>query len=338
MPNQPLYPLAKPIEGDVVVLCEGDAVGYDSALLKRWADAADLNGRFVKVMACGTGDALFGMADAIGRTIPVVVIEDRDFRTPAEAEKECLKKLKNRENRNCAMRGWMAWQRAEIENYFADDNVLVPVLAEAFSCDHDEVRNAVKRALSLLPTFQALEYALFRARKSWLSTDANRALRVETMSWGNGSLEALAHEVVREKLEKRLTKWQSSLHDGQAWEDPMSGDDLLRDFDTKIREWTGMEYNSDVWRVDWACKEVLKLTRQMMSEKRPGWWSAPHARNAPVNWGAFANDHDRDEHDRRIERELLPKFIGKVLEEYADGRTEHLASDFAKLAETLKAQ
>ena len=162
MANQPLYPNAKPVEGDVLILCEGDVLGYESALLKLWADASDLNGRFVKVMACGTATALYGMADAVGRTVPVIVIEDRDFRTHTEAKKDCDKHFKNREGRNVAMRGWFAWQRAEIENYFTDDTVLPPVFADLFSCDEDDVRDAVRSALSLLFVSQALEYALYR--------------------------------------------------------------------------------------------------------------------------------------------------------------------------------
>ena len=156
MPNAPLYPNARPLDCDVLILCEGDVVGYESELLKAWADAnvASLNGRFVKVMACGTSEALFGFADAIGRTIPIIVVEDRDFRTPDESRKECDKKLKNREGRNVAMRGWFSWQRAEIENYFTDDVVLAPVFSEAFKCSQEEVRVAVGSAISVLAVTQ----------------------------------------------------------------------------------------------------------------------------------------------------------------------------------------
>jgi hypothetical protein len=112
--NIPLYPSAKPIGCDGLIICEGDATGYETALLKKWADAADLNGRFVKALACGTASALFGMADAIGRTTPIIVIEDRDFRTDDEARKECHKNLKNRQGRSVAVLEWAFWRRGEL--------------------------------------------------------------------------------------------------------------------------------------------------------------------------------------------------------------------------------
>ncbi len=336
MANSPLYPNAKPIDGDVVILCEGDAVGYETALLKLWADSADLAGRFVKVMACGTAEALYGVADAVGRTVPVIVVEDRDFRTADEASKECNKKLKNREARNVAMRGWFAWQRAEIENYFADDEVLPRVFADAFACSEDDVRTAILSTLERLPVSQALEYALYRARKSWLSTDANRSLRVESLRWDQTGEVALAAETVREKLKARLTKWQKSLHDGSDWEDPMAGDQLLADFDAKCGAWTGLAYEDPIWRRDWACKEVVKRVRMTLAAARPGWWSAPPDKHAPVDWKAMPDEKARDAHDRTLEGILRPKLVKAVASRLATDGTFDLKADLAELATLVR--
>jgi len=39
-------------------------------------------------MPCGTGAAIFGMSDAIGRSRPIAVIEDRDFRPLSKAAEQ----------------------------------------------------------------------------------------------------------------------------------------------------------------------------------------------------------------------------------------------------------
>jgi hypothetical protein len=314
VPNQPLYPNAKPVDGDVLILCEGDAVGYESKLLKAWADGTDLTGRFVKVFACGTSTAFYGVADAIGRTVPIIIVEDRDFRTIEEARTECNKQMKNREGRSIAMHGWVAWRRAEIENYFTDDALLPSVFAEVFDCTPDAVRDAVRSALGLLSVSQALEYALYRARKSWLSTDANRALRVESLKWSAAGQTALPAEEVKAKLEKRLIKWQQSLHDGTTWEDPMAGQQLLADFEAKCSEWAKLTYEDVAWRRDWACKEVVKRVRMTLTQTKPGWWSVAGISDAPVVWTTFKDDKERDEHDRFIERTVQPMLVTAVVE------------------------
>ena len=103
MRPKPLFPDACPFSCDVLVLCEGDAVGYETQLLKLWADAEDLEGAFVQVMPGGTSEALYGMADSVGRTVPIIVIEDRDFRTPDEARADSNSKKTDRQNRSVSV-------------------------------------------------------------------------------------------------------------------------------------------------------------------------------------------------------------------------------------------
>lgn len=336
MPNIPLFPNAKPFDGDVLILCEGDAVGYEAELLKAWADATDLDGRFVKVMSCGTAEALYGVADGIGRTIPIIVIEDRDFRTVDEARKECQKYLNNREGRGIAMRGWFAWQRAEIENYFTDDSLICSVFADVFKCETESVRDAVRSALDLLAVSQALEYALYRARKSWTSTDPNRALRVESMLWNDSGRTSLPVMQVRDKLKSRLEKWQKSLHDGTTWEDPMAGEQLLADFDKKCIDWKGLSYEEIMWRRDWGCKEVVKHVRMTLSQAKPGWWSLRGSPDSPVDWKSMKDDKARDCHDRHLERIIQPTLVKAVLLKLASDLPFDLRTELDNLANIIR--
>ena len=115
-------------------MCEGDLSGYEAAILGRWLRERTPTDKTVDVRPCGTSEALFGMADAIGRAVRVIVIEDRDFRSPDRAKAECDSTCTEREERNLAMRGWLCWSWNEIENYFLDDEVLLPAMKEIFEC------------------------------------------------------------------------------------------------------------------------------------------------------------------------------------------------------------
>jgi hypothetical protein len=264
------------------------------------------------------------------------VVEDRDFRTADEASKDCDSKLKNREGRNVAMRGWFAWQRSEIENYFTDDEVLPPVFADAFQCSEDDVRAAIRSALEHLPVSQALEYALYRARKRWQLTDANRRLRVECFRWDATREIALTAEEVRERLGHRLEKWQDSVHDGSDWRDPWAGQELFADFEAKCREWTGLSYEDATWRQDWACKEVVKHVRKFLAEAKPGWWSTTTNKDAPVDWKAMPDERARSAHDRVLERVLQPMLVQAVVGRLATNDTRDLRLDLNKLATLIR--
>ena len=77
-----------PRSGNVAVLCEGDIIGYETNSLKKWLPST------VDIWSCGTAKSIYGIADAIGRSRPVLIIEDRDFRKLDQAQKECGKKKK----------------------------------------------------------------------------------------------------------------------------------------------------------------------------------------------------------------------------------------------------
>src|SRR6266542_2246892 len=100
MPGSKHYEAAYPRAGDVAILCEGDVIGYEVAMLKKWADAKLRNSPFVDIWACGTAIAIYGQSDAIGRSRPLLAVEDRDFRNREEAARECNASKKDRTARD----------------------------------------------------------------------------------------------------------------------------------------------------------------------------------------------------------------------------------------------
>ena len=144
-----------PRGGDVALLCEGDLVGYEASILRRWTDQRLRSSPLVDVWPCGTAGSIFGVSDAIGRARPLMVIEDRDFRSETEAVKDCQSGKKDRERRDVRVLGWRAWRRNEIENYLLEPDVVIAVLAEAFGCTRDEVQHG----LSLIIKAQSVPQA-----------------------------------------------------------------------------------------------------------------------------------------------------------------------------------
>lgn len=167
MSNNPLFPQSYPGPGQFVILCEGDAIGYEAAILGRWLRNEPPASFLVDVRPCGTGDGLFGTADAIGRTVRVVVVEDRDFRTTEVAQKHCAKQLADRNSRNLAMRGWLSWTRNEVENFFLDGGVLFPAMKEAFGCEESDVKRSLDMAVKSLVLFQSVQAAVAATGAAW---------------------------------------------------------------------------------------------------------------------------------------------------------------------------
>ena len=82
-----------PRAGNVAVLCEGDVAGFEVDLIEKWM-AVRAPEVLADVWACGTQESIYGVADAIGRSRPLVVVEDRDYRTPEQASADCEEKEK----------------------------------------------------------------------------------------------------------------------------------------------------------------------------------------------------------------------------------------------------
>lgn len=274
MPMQPpqypdLYPRGTST-GTIAILCEGDVNGYEAALLEQWADSEHPHGFRVDVWPCGTGDALGGMADAIGRSVLIVVLEDRDFRTMDKARADCAKKCVEREARKIAIRGWTSWSRNEIENYFLDHEVLHPCMTEAFGCSSDDVDEALDNAVKSLVVFQSVKAAAGAASDDWVALDDSRYPGGGKPKWKPEGLVVPDAAAVRRDLEGKLKGLSKKvLKDGGKVKEPFAGERLLAEFDKRLIEWQHVDLETGPWKTDWAGKEILKLVRQQLAARFP---------------------------------------------------------------------
>ena len=313
-----------PRSGNVAILCEGDVAGYDASILRQWADRQFGTHPLIDVWPCGTGESLFGMSDAIGRTRPLLVIEDRDFLTEEKVAKYCRGKEKDRSERAVCILQWRCWKRNEIENYLLDEVVLIPVMCEWFGCSENDVRDAVTGTLSSLSVFQAAEYALYHTRQSWSKSDPSSPLRQELghrPHWDDSSesLAAPRFEDVLKSLEGNLEKWRGKFSQDSQFREPFSGETCLQDFTDKFDEWSGMAYDDDGWRINWSGKEVLQgLCRRLSA--RHGWPSNGGSPRKPIAWGSL-NRHEQAEMDREIERAMQRDLVNALLS-HLGGLTE----------------
>ncbi len=148
-----------PRAGDIAVLCEGDVAGFEVDLIEKLVAVVD-------VWPCGTQDSIFGLADAIGRSRPLVVVEDRDYRTREQASADCERKRQDRLKRLVAVDAWRTWDRNEIENYVIERSVVVPTLAHYFQCEENDVEERLESVVTSLRIDQAAQFALYQFRYS----------------------------------------------------------------------------------------------------------------------------------------------------------------------------
>lgn len=312
-------PDSYPRSGNVAILCEGDVAAYDASILRRWADQQFGTDPLVDVWPCGTGESLFGVSDAIGRTRPLFVIEDRDFRSEEDATKSCRGKEKDRRRRAVRILQWRCWKRHEIENYFLDEPILIPVMREWFACTEDQVRDAVRDTLASLVVFQAVDHALYHSRQSWSKSDPSSLLRQELghrPQWDESSKSPTSprFEDVRESLERNLEKWREKFSQDSQLREPFSGEACLKDFTDKFKEWSSMAYGNDGWKIDWSGKEVLQGLCRCLSA-RHGWPSDGGSNRKDPDWGSLSRSK-QGEMDREIEhamqRDLVSAFLAHL--------------------------
>lgn len=282
--------------GDLVVLCEGDVLGYESILLRRWLEAQGLAGP-VDITPCGTKSSVYGFADAVGRSRSVVAVEDRDFRTPDEAAAYCRGRMGDRNERGCNVVAWRFWERNEIENYLLEPQVLLPVMAEHFACTPEAVQQALDEALQALVVYQCVEQTAVRAERihEELADQLRRLLRDvgRRPSWSKSGTELVAPDgaEVAQRLSENAEKWvgaEAQLVPGVRAE-VSAFDELLSG---------GVPED---WLTEWAGKEVLKYLRMLLAA-RHGWMDGGARR--VVDWGEVGGRTKQDELDRQIERSV----------------------------------
>lgn len=339
MAVDPLFPDKYPrgtSTGTVAILCEGDLNSYEADFLEKWAFNA-LPGRpVVHVWPCGTGTAVRGMADAIGRTVRIAALLDRDFHEDSSIAKMKKNWLADADKLGWSFLGVRMWGRNEIENYFLDDDVLLPVMTDGFDCPDTDVTQAVNEAVRLLVPFQALQCAFHKTRSAWEDSDPRSLIGPSRPQWKPTGLEAVDAKKVEEDLTVRFAKWRSVVIDKDGLREPWKGDAFLSTYKTLVHKWSSYTAASTEWREAWAGKEVLKLVRQQLAAKKAGWWSADGAKANPVAWSKMKNNRERDAHDRFIENELRPKLVDRLVTIITSNAAEPRRAEFDELAEMLK--
>lgn len=331
----PSFPEQKPLPYDIAILCEGDATGYEVAILRKWADSVFGTAPFVGVFGCGTADGIFGMTDALGRTTTVAVVEDRDFRSLSDATDDCKRKYRNRIDRGVSIRGWTVWQRSEIENYFLDDSIFVPVFTECFGCSENDVFDALDTAIRFLGIFQAFAATVYYMRAKWTGTDPSAKLSVSTRpKWTSNGLAGPDIAEVLKELERSLLSWQELFNRQKPFGQLICEMSVVDEFQKRVADWTNLDRSSNVCRIDWAGKEVLKAVRQILASRSSGWWSVIPSQ--PVNWNEIGNRRKQDAHDRIIEREIQPKLVSRLADNIAVSSDEAIASEFDALARMIR--
>jgi hypothetical protein len=304
MPYLSAYPRA----GQIALLCEGDLIGYEATLFQKWTGTELGTAPLVDIWPCGTATSIHGVSDAVGRSRPIFVIEDRDFRSADESREDCARNQKDRERRSIRVIGWSTWDRCEIENYLLEPDVLLPVFCEAFGCGDEDIISAIDEILPSLALFQAGQYAMSRARRLWLLTDPAGALL------SGLSLRPQWNDRERRPVPPDESAFRTGLdRNSKTWKEHMNAIecDVVGDFDAKFKLWKSCQWRDNFWRIDWAGKEILHWLRIAMTS-RFGWpVDAESAKRETLSW-ALSRDK-REAQDRPIEAALRPRMINQFV-------------------------
>ena len=317
MPVHPLYQDAYPRSGQVALLCEGDVIGYEVSILKRWLDQYLGVNPLVDFWACGTSTAIFGVSDAIGRARPIVVVEDRDYRTIEESTKESETRRQRRAERGLSILAWRSWQRNEIENYLLEPDVVAPCFAMAFKCTEANVKDTLAEILPALSVNQAFQHTFFQARQVWETSDPSPLLPnslVLAPTWDDSVLRASSpgFQEALQVFRQNLKRWSGRLPSAIAF------DSFADQACARYEQWKNPSLLDQFWLHDWAGKDVLQWLRIALTA-RFGWRNRATGERARVSW-ANLNRARRDERDRPIEADLKP-FLVRAFLEFLSART-----------------
>jgi hypothetical protein len=307
----PHYHSSYPRSGDVALLCEGDLVGYETSILRRWLDQHLGTNPLVDLWPCGTGAAIFGMSDAIGRSRPIAVIEDRDYKAPSKAAEQSANKKQRREERGLSIAAWQTWRRNEIENYLLEPEVAVPCLASVFECARGEVEEVLEGLLPCLVVHQTFQHAFYHTRQIWEATDSSPILP-NSLSlspvWDDQSLHAASpdFETAFQQFERNFSLWRTRL--GL----PAGADSILAQVKSRHLEWERPSLNNRFWLHDWSGKDILQWLRIALTA-RFGWRDRDTGARTRIAWAGL-NRARRDAQDRPIETELKPFLVHSFLD------------------------
>lgn len=309
MPH-PSYSTAYPRAGDAAILCEGDLVGYEASILQKWADRNLGTDPLVDIWPCGTASSIFGISDAIGRSRPILVVEDRDFRSEIEAERDCKNNRRDREGRDIRIVGWRTWKRNEIENYLLQPEVVLDTMADVFQCRQDDVHTALQGIIQAQSVSQAVSYALYRIRRAWIKTEPSGQIQSMKLKWNDSEGRPILpdnRDAVREILRKDLDSWL----DSNQKEINGSKENFLLEFDQKCDEWNDISFQDETWLLEWSGKDLLQWLRVWMTAHH-GWKNGASTALQKRNWESLKRK-EFDAQDREIENILRPFLVDKFL-------------------------
>jgi hypothetical protein len=325
-----IYQSAYPRSGDIAFLCEGDVVGYEVSILRRWLDKNLGTKPLVDLWPCGTGGAIFGVSDAIGRARPIVVIEDRDYRSTDEAESEAGVKQQGRSERGLTILKWHTWRRNEIENYLIEPDIAAPCLASAFGCSTDDVRGLLAELLPTLAVHQAFHRAFYRIRRTWNSSDPAPALPnslTVAPTWNDDRMQAVSppFDPAFGKFEKNLAKWHNRLGA------PDGAGQILAEIKANYEVWRNPTLGDRFWLDDWSGKDVLQWLRISLTAHF-GCRDRITGNRTRLSWGGL-NRMRRDAQDRPIEAEQKPFLVHAFLDHLSSLTSGDLHEEWREILE-----
>jgi hypothetical protein len=321
-----------PGQGRVAVLCEGDLAGYEADLIARLTAQYG----YVDVMPCGTKTAIFGMCDAIGRSIPVVALEDRDYRNCEDARADCNRSMRDRQARGVQVRVWRAWQRNEIENYLVEPSIVIPTLAAAFGVEDQAVEDRLTRVVKGLGVDQAAQWTISAFQTTLPeASDFRPGLPHKTArpQWTTGEQAMVVPpiEVVRVQLRCRFEEVAKAFGRKAS---ALGIDDLLSQFEDKNKQWSGLAITEDPWRIDWSGKEVLtSLCRWLASDF--GWPADGISERKAVDWEVLSSERRDGVVDREIASVLQPYLVQSFCEAFGRGLPEAIHDEWMEIIKAI---
>jgi hypothetical protein len=244
------------------------------------------------------------------------------------------------------MRGWLAWSRNEIENYFLDDEVLFPAMREAFDSTDADTKAARDEAIKGLHVFQAVQAAVAETDIAWAKLENARRVGGGRPKWTSAGLTVPVVANVRTALDTHVKSWQKKVYDNSAFQEPLLGKNILDTFDARLTDWSVDPLPDAIWKQEWAGKEVLKLVRQKLASRFGAPSESRQTRIGTVDWFKVGDDileadktkkaklqeQARGALDRDIERAIQPVLIKHLWAHLKVASTADMNADFEAIA------
>lgn len=326
-----------PRQGSIALLCEGDVAGFEVDLLEKWT--IKRTGVLVDVWPCGTKTSLFGVSDAIGRSRPIAVLEDRDFRTQEEASEYCKEMAEDRGDRAVDVKFWRTWRRNEIENYLIEPDILVPVIARQFDLSGDGVKARLQQVVSAFGVDQAAQQAIHRFRSLLSGKHPKRYIvglpRKKYRPTFGDSYSAVVvpdYDSVRSMLMGEFEKKKMQLAADQQLLD-QGIEEILSQFNEVAANWRNESLAGDAWREDWAGKDLLLfLFRWLAAEV--GWFDTFKTKQL-IDWNSL-NREEAEAKEREILAEVQPHLVAELLDYLDKNQSSVIGREWCELTDGLK--